>query len=212
MIREYHNYSLLPHNTFGIDVTASRFIEYDTPNELYELISSSRIEEPYLHIGQGSNLLFVKDFEGTMLHSRIKSIDITDETTDSVGVRVGAGVRWDDFVLWCVENNWYGIENLSYIPGETGACAVQNIGAYGTEIKDFISNVETINFAGKKQTYSVEECKYAYRYSIFKELDRKDCFVTYVYFKLSKTPHYVLDYGTVREAVAKYPEVSLKIV
>ncbi|KAA6333880.1 UDP-N-acetylenolpyruvoylglucosamine reductase [termite gut metagenome] len=212
MIREYHNYSLLPHNTFGIDVTASRFIEYDTPNELCELISSSRIEEPYLHIGQGSNLLFVKDFEGTVLHSRIKSIDITDETTDSIGVRVGAGVRWDDFVLRCVENNWYGIENLSYIPGETGACTVQNIGAYGTEIKDFISNVETINLGGEKQTYSVEECKYAYRYSIFKEPDRKDCFVTYVYFKLSKTPHYVLDYGTVREAVAKYPEVSLKIV
>ncbi|KAA6320206.1 UDP-N-acetylenolpyruvoylglucosamine reductase [termite gut metagenome] len=187
-------------------------MEYDTPDELRELISSNRIQKPYLHIGQGSNLLFVKDFEGTVLHSRIKSMDVTDETKDSVNVKVGAGVLWDDFVLRCVENNWYGIENLSYIPGETGACAVQNIGAYGTEIKDFIRKVETINLAGEKRIYSVEECKYAYRHSLFKEPDRKDCFITYVCFELSKVPHYVLDYGTVREEVATYSEISLRTV
>ncbi|KAA6310206.1 UDP-N-acetylenolpyruvoylglucosamine reductase, partial [termite gut metagenome] len=190
----------------------SRFIEYDTPDELCDLISSNRIKRPHLHIGQGSNLLFVKDFEGTVLHSRINSIDVIDETKDCVSVKVGAGVLWDDFVLRCVENNWYGIENLSYIPGETGACAAQNIGAYGMEIKNVISNVETINLAGENRIYSVAECEYSYRHSIFKEQDRKDCFVIYVYFKLSKTPHYILDYGTVREETAKYSEISLRTV
>ncbi|KAA6306755.1 UDP-N-acetylenolpyruvoylglucosamine reductase, partial [termite gut metagenome] len=159
MIREYSDYSLLSHNTFGIDVTASLFIEYDTPDELHELISTNRIKKPYLHIGQGSNLLFVKDYEGTLLHSHIKSIEVTKETEEGLYVKVGAGVSWDDFVLRCVEQNWYGIENLSYIPGETGACAVQNIGAYGMEAKDVICAVETINLAGEKRTFSAKECK-----------------------------------------------------
>jgi UDP-N-acetylmuramate dehydrogenase len=210
MIREYHNYSLLSHNTFGIDVTASLFIEYDTPDELYELISTNRIKKPHLHIGQGSNLLFVKDYEGTILHSHIKSIRITKETENSLNIKVGAGVTWDDFVIQCVEQNWYGIENLSYIPGETGSCAVQNIGAYGVEAKDAICAVETINLAGEKHVFLAKECKYAYRYSIFKEASMKDYFVTYVHFTLSKMPHYVLDYENVREELSKYPSISLK--
>jgi UDP-N-acetylmuramate dehydrogenase len=212
MIREHSDYSLLSHNTFGIDVTASLFIEYDTPDELHELISTNRIKKPYLHIGQGSNLLFVKDYEGTLLHSRIKSIEVTKETEEGLYVKVGAGVSWDDFVLRCVEQNWYGIENLSYIPGETGACAVQNIGAYGMEAKDVICAVETINLAGEKRTFSAKECKYAYRYSIFKEASMKDFFVTYVHFALSKTPHYVLDYENVSEELSTYSQLSLKTI
>jgi UDP-N-acetylmuramate dehydrogenase len=212
MIQEYHHHSLLPHNTFGINVSAHRFIEYDTPGELHRLISTNRIQPPCLHIGRGSNLLFVKDVEGTVLHSRIKSIDIVSETERSISVRAGAGLLWDDFVLWCVNNNWHGIENLSYIPGETGAAAVQNIGAYGIEVKDFISQVETLSPTGRERIYTAEECQYAYRHSIFKEPEAKDHFVTYVHFKLSKTPRYVLDYGTVREEVAKYPQLSLATI
>ncbi|KAA6339948.1 UDP-N-acetylenolpyruvoylglucosamine reductase [termite gut metagenome] len=210
MIQEHDNYSLLLHNTFGIDAKAARFIEYDTSGELRELILNNRIGNSYLHIGQGSNLLFVKDFEGTILHSRIQSMELTDETQDTVTVKVGSGMVWDDFVARCISNKWYGVENLSHIPGETGACAVQNIGAYGTEAKNYIYAVNTINsLTGEERIFSAKECKYTYRYSIFKEPDMKDRLITHVFFKLNKTPHYILDYGTVCEEVAKYSEISL---
>ncbi|KAA6324483.1 UDP-N-acetylenolpyruvoylglucosamine reductase [termite gut metagenome] len=212
MIKERYNYSLLSHNTFGIDVKAFCFIEYSTLDELCELILNNRIQKPYLHIGQGSNLLFIKDFEGTVLHSCIKSIEITQETQESITVKVGSGMMWDNFVAYCIEHNWYGIENLSYIPGETGASAVQNIGAYGVEAKDFIYAVDTIDIRGEKRRFSVEECEYSYRYSIFKKPEMKHLFVTHVSFVLSKMPHYTLNYGTVHEEVSKYPVISLKAV
>ena len=134
-------------NTFGIDVTAARFLEYGSEDELRELIAAGQVVAPWLHIGGGSNLLFIKDYEGTVLHSRIGGLEVTSEDEEHVSVRVGAGVVWDDFVAYCVERHWYGAENLSLIPGEVGASAVQNIGAYGVEVKDLITSVETINMA-----------------------------------------------------------------
>ena len=205
-------YSLLPYNTFGIDVSASRFLEYASVAELKEYIAQGAVTTPFLHIGGGSNLLFTKDYDGLILHSRIGGIEVTAEDSQAVSLRVGAGVVWDDFVACCVEHGWYGAENLSLIPGEVGASAVQNIGAYGVEVKDLITAVETVNIQGYERVYSVEECEYAYRNSIFKRPENKSVFVTYVRFRLSKEERYTLDYGTIRQELAKYPAPTLPIV
>lgn len=205
-------YSLLPYNTFGIDVSANRFIEYASVEELKTLIEQGAVTTPFLHIGGGSNLLFTKDYDGLILHSRIGGIEVTAEDSQTVSLRVGAGVVWDDFVACCVEHGWYGAENLSLIPGEVGASAVQNIGAYGVEVKDLITAVETVNIQGYGRVYSVEECEYAYRSSIFKRPENKSVFVTYVRFRLSKEERYTLDYGTIRQELAKYPAPTLPIV
>lgn len=205
-------YSLLPYNTFGIDVSASRFLEYASVAELKEYIAQGAVTTPFLHIGGGSNLLFTKDYDGLILHSRIGGIEVTAEDSQTVSLRVGAGVVWDDFVACCVEHGWYGVENLSLIPGEVGASAVQNIGAYGVEVKDLITAVETVNVQGYGRVYSVEECEYAYRSSIFKRPENKSVFVTYVRFRLSKEERYTLDYGTIRQELAKYPAPTLPIV
>ena len=205
-------YSLLPYNTFGIDVSAARFLEYTSVEELKKLIVQGAVTTPFLHIGGGSNLLFTKDYDGLILHSRIGGIEVTAEDSQTVSLRVGAGVVWDDFVACCVEHGWYGAENLSLIPGEVGASAVQNIGAYGVEVKDLITAVETVNVLGYGRVYSVEECEYAYRSSIFKRPENKSVFVTYVRFRLSKEERYTLDYGTIRQELAKYPAPTLPIV
>lgn len=205
-------YSLLPYNTFGIDVSASRFLEYASVAELEEYIAQGAVTTPFLHIGGGSNLLFTKDYDGLILHSRIGGLEVTAEDSQTVSLRVGAGVVWDDFVACCVEHGWYGAENLSLIPGEVGASAVQNIGAYGVEVKDLITAVETVDIQGYERVYSVEECEYAYRNSIFKRPENKSVFVTYVRFRLSKEERYTLDYGTIRQELAKYPAPTLPIV
>lgn len=205
-------YSLLPYNTFGIDVSATRFLEYASVEELQQLIEQGAITTPFLHIGGGSNLLFTKDYDGLILHSRIKGIEVLEEDEHSVSVRVGAGVVWDDFVAYCVAHGWYGVENLSLIPGEVGASAVQNIGAYGVEVKDLIATVETVNIHGDWRVYSVEECGYAYRDSIFKRPENKSIFITYVRFWLSKEEYYTLDYGTIRQELEKYPALTLPTV
>ena len=206
------DYSLLSHNTFGIDVKAACFLEYRSVEELHELIARELITMPYLHIGGGSNLLFTKDYLGTVLHSLIGGIEVLSENDEEVLLRVGAGVQWDDFVSYCVEHDWYGVENLSLIPGEVGASAVQNIGAYGVEVKDLITSVETVNIRGEERVYSVDECGYAYRKSIFKQPEMKEVFVTYVCFRLSKKESYTLDYGSIRQELENYPAVTLPVM
>ena len=205
-------YSLLSHNTFGIDVSAARFLEYASVEELQQQIAQGAVTTPFLHIGGGSNLLFTKDYDGLILHSCIEGIEVTEEDERTVSVRVGAGVVWDDFVAYCVAHGWYGAENLSLIPGEVGAGAVQNIGAYGVEVKDLITALETVNIQGDQRVYSIEECGYAYRNSIFKRPENKSVFITYVRFRLSKEEYYTLDYGTIRQELGKYPELTLPVV
>ena len=202
-------YSLRNHNTFGLNVFADRFIEYDSEAELLRLIEEGEIISPYLHIGRGSNLLFTKDYEGTILHSRIKDITLLSEDGDSVCLRVGAGNVWDEFVCYCVEHGWQGVENLSLIPGEVGAAAVQNIGAYGMEVKDSIISVETVDISGRRKTYAVEECDYSYRHSLFKTAGMNSVFVTYVNFRLKKSSHYVLDYAALAKALASRCNITL---
>lgn len=212
MIQEFENYSLLSHNTFGINVKAARFIEYNTANELCQLINSKQITTPCLHIGQGSNLLFLHNYPGTILHSCIKDMEIVNETEDELFIKVGSGVVWDDFVAHCVANKWYGVENLSNIPGEVGACVVQNIGAYGVELKDVFFNVSFVAMDGNITVYDKEQCNFAYRHSVFKESHMQNVFVTSVCFKLSKKEKYNLEYGAIRQELANYPEVTLRNV
>ena len=198
------DYSLLPHNTFGMDVKASVFIEYASVKELKEVLNLYVKDNQWLHIGKGSNLLFIGDYSGIILHSAIKGYEVIHEDTNEVVVRVGAGEVWDDFVAMTVENEWYGAENLSLIPGEVGASAVQNIGAYGVEAKDLIVGVEAIEVStGKECIFKNEECGYAYRESVFKSSLKYQYLVTHVSYRLKKTPCYHLDYGNIRLELEK---------
>lgn len=170
-MRIEHNLSLLPYNTFSMDVCADTAVFYGSQDELSELIRTSghALPKPFLHIGSGSNLLFMNDFGGTVLMSEIKDVSVLSHDTDNVIVRVGAGWVMDDFVSYAVRQGWYGLENLSGIPGQAGAGAVQNIGAYGVELGDCVRAVNCISLEdGTPRTFLHEECAYAYRYSIFK--------------------------------------------
>lgn len=198
------DYSLLPHNTFGMDVKASLFIEYVSVEELKHILLEHLPGKPWLHIGKGSNLLFMRDYPGVILHSAIKGYEILEENEEEVIVRVGAGEVWDDFVAYTVKQGWYGAENLSLIPGEVGASAVQNIGAYGVEVKDLITHVEAIEVAtGQERIFTNEACGYAYRESVFKLSLKRQFVLTKVSFRLKKTPSYHLDYGHVRANLEK---------
>ena len=198
------DYSLLPHNTFGMDVKASVFIEYASVKELKEVLNLYVKDNQWLHIGKGSNLLFIGDYSGIILHSAIKGYEVIHEDTKEVVVRVGAGEVWDNFVAMTVEHEWYGAENLSLIPGEVGASAVQNIGAYGVEAKDLIVGVEAIEVStGKESIFKNEECGYAYRESVFKSSLKYQYLVTHVSYRLKKTPCYHLDYGNIRLELEK---------
>lgn len=196
--------SLLPYHTFGMDVKASLFIEYASVEELKHILHEYLPGTPWLHIGGGSNLLFMRDYPGVILHSAIKGYEILDENEDEVIVRVGAGEVWDDFVAYTVEQGWYGAENLSLIPGEVGASAVQNIGAYGVEVKDLITHVEAIEVAtGQERVFTNAECGYAYRESVFKLSLKRRFVLTKVSYRLKKIPSYHLDYGHVRAELEK---------
>lgn len=201
---EYTDYSLLSHNTFRMDVKAARFMEYSSEEELTAFLASGGLTSPYLHIGGGSNLLFLSDYPGLVLHSSVKGVETVAETDERVELRVGSGVVWDDFVAYTVKKGLYGAENLSLIPGEVGASAVQNIGAYGVEVKDLVVSVDAVEAAtGKKRRFTREECRYAYRDSIFKKELKGRYFVTYVTYRLSKLPVFHLDYGNVRAELEK---------
>ena len=199
------NCPLKPFHTFGMDVKASFFVEYDSVDELKNVLSQYDMPcRKWLHIGGGSNLLFVSDYDGVVLHSCIQGYEVVSDSEDEVLVRVGAGVTWDDFVSYAVSRQWYGAENLSLIPGEVGASAVQNIGAYGVEAKDLIVKVEALEVAtGKECAFSNAECRYAYRESIFKKEWKGKYIITYVTYRLSKRQQFHLDYGNVREELGK---------
>ena len=208
MIKTTYYQDLTKMNTFGMKVKAKCFIEYDSIADLVD-IEFEELARPVLHIGGGSNLLFTDDFKGTVLHSGIDFIEILDECQkdcpdNTVLVSVGAGVVFDDFCGWAAKEGLWGVENLSYIPGEVGASAVQNIGAYGVEVKDVIRKVycyDTVEeeFVG----FDVDECEYGYRDSVFKNPEVKGRYVvTHVVFALSREPKPRLDYGHLADAVA----------
>lgn len=197
-MKEYTDYPILKYNTFGMDVKASRFVEYSSVDELKTFLASRDVALPLLHIGGGSNLLFLSDFKGTILHSAIKGFCIEGESDEWVDIKAGAGEVWDDFVAYTVSEGWYGAENLSIIPGEVGASAVQNIGAYGVEAKDIILKVHTVSVSdASERVFTNGECRYSYRNSIFKEELKGKYIVTHVTYRLRKKAEYHLSYGNI---------------
>lgn len=198
-MRDERNYSLKAHNTFGIDAKCSRFLEYETDEEAMEVAEILRKEQlPYIIIGGGSNLLLTKDFDGIVVHSAIKGYYF-EEDNSCERMTCGSGEVWDDMVAKSIEAGYYGMENLSLIPGDVGASAVQNIGAYGMEAKDLILCVSMIEIAtGKPWMIGNEDCEYGYRQSRFKKDWKNRFLITRVTYGLSKTfrPH--LDYGNIR--------------
>ena len=217
MVRTEYYKDLTKMNTFGMKVKARCFVEYDSVADLVD-IEFEELARPVLHIGGGSNLLFTDDFKGTVLHSKINFIEILDEcqsVPDSDGtsssemqqdvlVSVGSGVVFDDFCDWAAKEGLWGVENLSYIPGEVGASAVQNIGAYGVEVKDVIRTVYCYDTVEEEFVkFDVSECEYGYRDSVFKNPEIKGRYiVTHVVFALSRTPQPKLEYGHLADAVA----------
>ena len=189
-------------NTFGMKVKTRCFIEYDSVADLVD-IEFEELARPVLHIGGGSNLLFTDDFKGTVLHSKINFIEEIGSEGDMVLVSVGAGVIFDDFCDWAAKEGLWGVENLSYIPGEVGASAVQNIGAYGVEVKDIIHKVYCYDTVEEEfVSFDVDECEYGYRDSYFKSPEVKGRYiVTHVVFALSRETKPVLDYGHLKTSV-----------
>ena len=188
------NYSLLHHNTFGIDAKCRRFLEYVSVEEAQEI--ARQLQEPYLLIGAGSNLLLTGDFDGMVVHSAVKGIE---NQSDSL-IRCGSGETWDEVVAWCVGHGLYGAENLSLIPGEVGASAVQNIGAYGAEVKDLIASVEAVEIGtGRLCIFSREECQYGYRDSRFKHEWKNKYLITHVVYRLkTDDAQPSTEYGNIR--------------
>ncbi len=195
MIKRYSIHSLRQHNTFGLNVNASQFIEFDSECELVDAIVQG-LTTPVLVIGAGSNLLFLGDYKGTILHSAITDMDVVEDNEDYVLLRVGSGVQWDNLVEYTIQNGWQGLENLSAIPGEVGASAVQNVGAYGVEAGELIVRVDAVSLLdGSLRSFSHDDCRFSYRNSIFKTDEKNKNVVTYVTYRLNKKPKYRLDYG-----------------
>ena len=206
MFTEQYDCPLLAHNTFGVEAKAYCLLTYASEDELKAALAhvgQQHTGRPLLHIGGGSNLLFLSDYEGVLLHSAIHTVEVTGQTEEHVFLRVGAGVVWDDFVEYCVENHYYGVENLSLIPGEVGAAAVQNIGAYGAEIKDIISGVVCYDLKERRKCrFKMSECGYGYRSSMFKEEGSKGRYVvTSVLFRLTRKASPRLEYKGLKEAL-----------
>ena len=196
-MKEYEGYSLLKHNTFGIDARCRRFVEFSSVEEACEVART--LSEPFLIVGSGSNLLLTRDYEGTVVHSAVKGFEPSATDNGEVLVTVGSGETWDDVVARFVANGWHGAENLSLIPGDVGASAVQNIGAYGVEVCSLIEKVEAVRIGdGQLMTFSAADCQYGYRQSRFKGEWKNRYLITHVTYRLSTTftPH--LDYGNIR--------------
>ena len=211
-MKDLKDYSLLAHNTFGIDAKCSRFVEYASVEEAQQLVASlTEADQPLLILGGGSNLLLTGDYQGTVLHSAIMGIEVMENSSfenqedekGSVFLKCGSGEVFDDVVAYAVEHGYHGAENLSIIPGEVGASVVQNIGAYGVEAKDIIYKVEAVEIAtGKVVNFDNADCQYSYRQSKFKHEWRDKYLVTHVIYRLSKTFTPDLDYGNIRTALA----------
>ena len=192
-MKDLKNYSLKLHNTFGIDAKCSRFVEFAHEEEVVKFVTGGELTEPFFVLGGGANILFTKDFNGTILHSAIKDVH-----RDGNLLRFGSGVEWDSVVSYAVENGLYGSENLSIIPGEVGASAVQNIGAYGVEVKDLITAVEAVDLkTGEKVVFENSDCEYGYRQSKFKNEWKGRYFITYVTYRFEKVFRPKLEYGNI---------------
>ncbi len=201
-MRVLHNASLKDYNTFGIDVKAKTFITVETPEELKEVLKQNYSEDIFV-LGGGSNMLLTRDIDATVLQIGLKGKEIVGETENEIFIKVNAGENWHETVLWTLENNWGGLENLSLIPGNIGTAPIQNIGAYGVELKDTFVSCEAIDI----QTMEMKEfdnasCQFGYRSSIFKLAVKGKYIITSVSFRLSRKDHVLqTKYGTIQEAL-----------
>ncbi len=208
------NYSLKERNTFHFNINAAAYSEISDPEMVREFIMQEPSEfTQILIIGEGSNLLFRDDYRGHVIRSIDTSIEVISESGDYVLVRAASGVKWDDFVQFAVDNGYGGIENLSWIPGTVGASPVQNIGAYGVEVKDSIENIEGLYLdTGEFFHLKKEACLFGYRNSIFKHELRGRIFISHVTFRLSSNPSYHLDYGALRSRVESKRAITLSTI
>lgn len=203
------NFSLKKFNTFGIDVSAEYFSTFNSVTELEE---SLEFEKPVTHnpkpktliLGGGSNILFTKNFDGLVLKNEIAGIEKISEEEDYVYVRAGAGVNWHKFVLYCIENNYAGVENLSLIPGNIGASPMQNIGAYGVEIKDVFHSLDAFHLNEKKTIqFNLNDCAFGYRDSNFKNKFKNQFAILFVTYRLNKKPVFNTSYGAIEQELEK---------
>ena len=195
------NVSLRPYNTFGLDVRAERFIRVKSVSELQEFLKGdSAVKNDLFVLGGGSNILLTQDVKGTVLKLDLKGKDIINRSEKHVKVAVGAGENWHEFVCWCIDRNFGGVENLSLIPGNVGTAPIQNIGAYGVEIKDVFESLEAVERStGALRTFNHGECRFGYRDSIFKKEARGKYIITRVVFRLTTRDHALhMDYGAIK--------------
>lgn len=196
------NISLKPYNTFGIDVQAKFFTEVKHVADIDAIRKQAIFNQQKLILSGGSNILFTKNFDGLVIKNSIKGIGIVKETDTEIYIKVNAGENWHEFVQICVENNWGGIENLSLIPGQVGTSPMQNIGAYGVELKDVFHSLEAYNIkSGQIDTYLHAACEFGYRESIFKKTLKGQYIITSVIFKLSKNPKVNVSYGAIAQVL-----------
>jgi len=207
------NFSLLNYNTFGINVNALEFFEYSELENLNELFKNNVFDSIFFVLGGGSNILFKDNFNGLIIHPQNKGIEIIEETSKNVLLKIAAGEEWDNVVEYAVNKGFYGIENLSFIPGNAGAAPIQNIGAYGVEIKEIIKYVDYFNIEnGKIEQLSNSNCKFGYRDSIFKNELKNKIIVTNIYIHLSKIENYHIDYGNIKDELKNTKIINLKAV
>lgn len=195
-----NNIDLKPFNTFGISAIARHYVAIGSAEDLINLIETDLYKnEKRLILGGGSNILLTKNFEGLVIHNNLKGIQRSTETDDYITLAIGSGEDWHPFVMHCIKNNWGGVENLSLIPGTVGAAPMQNIGAYGVEIKEVVEKVEGIDLTtGESKTYTNSQCKFGYRESVFKSELKEKIFISSVTLTLSKKTHLLrTDYGAI---------------
>ncbi len=199
------NVSLKLYNTFGVPARSRYLVQITNEEEAFAFLVDNMFTSLQIYIlGGGSNILFLSDIEGVVLKNNITGINLVEEDNASVLLKVGAGENWHQFVLYCIKNGWGGIENLSLIPGSVGAAPIQNIGAYGVEVCSVCEKVEGIHLTtGAKHIFRREACKFGYRNSYFKKEGKGKYLITYVYFRLSKSPKVNISYGAVASELAK---------
>lgn len=194
------NKSLKSYNTFGIDAKASHFVSIESITDLSEILKSEAYTQKFI-LGGGSNMLLTKDIEALVIHINLKGIEILSQTDNHVLIKASAGENWHEFVLWCLEHNFGGIENLSLIPGNVGTAPIQNIGAYGVELKDVFYSCEALDVKNQDlKTFKKNDCNFDYRNSTFKNENKGDYVITSVTFKLTNNNHDLkMDYGAIKD-------------